>query len=65
MAAVIKKAGKNADAEAINKQLQNTKLKFSGVTGSFTMSKQHTPIKSVKIITLTNGVTTNVETIEG
>lgn len=65
IAMIIKKADKNADAEAINKQLQNTKTKFSGVTGSFTMSKDHTPIKSVKIITLTNGATSDVETING
>ena len=41
--------------ETVNKALGNTKAEFSGVTGSFTMKKDHTPDKVITVVELKNG----------
>ena len=52
---VIKRAGKDVTPETVNKALGDTKAKFSGVTGSFTMKKDHTPDKVITVVELKNG----------
>lgn len=52
----IEKAG-STDAEAVNKAV--AEIEFSGVTGDFTFDETHTPIKSVLVVELENGVQAN------
>ena len=52
----IEKAG-STDAEAINKAV--AEIEFSGVTGDFTFDETHTPIKSVLVVELEDGVQAN------
>lgn len=54
IADAIKRAGSD-DPEAIKDALAATK-DFAGVTGSFSMGKDHNPIKSIVVIGLENGV---------
>ncbi len=52
----IEKAG-STDAEAVNKAV--AEIEFSGVTGDFTFDETHTPIKSVLVVELEDGVQAN------
>lgn len=61
---VIERAGKEVTAETVTKALGDTKAKFSGVTGSFTMKKDHTPEKAIKVVELQNGVQVSATTVE-
>ncbi len=56
----IEKAG-STDKEAINKAV--AEMSFSGVTGEFTFDATHTPIKSVLVVELKDGVQTDVVTV--
>lgn len=49
----IETAG-STDTAAIQKAL--TEVNFSGVTGDFTFDETHTPIKSVLVVELVDGV---------
>ena len=49
----IEKAG-STDAQAIKKALAES-TDFDGVTGTFTMGKDHTPVKSTVVIEFQNG----------
>ena len=49
----IETAG-STDAQAIKKALAETK-DFDGVTGTFSMGKDHTPVKSAVVIEFQNG----------
>jgi len=49
----IEKAG-STDSEAIRNAVEN--IEFDGVTGSFSFDETHTPIKSVLVVTLVDGV---------
>ena len=61
---VMERAGDEITAESITKALSNTKEKFSGVTGSFTMKKDHTPEKAIKVVELQNGEQVSATTVE-
>lgn len=52
----IEKAG-STEPEAVQKALAG--IEFSGVTGSFTFDETHTPVKSVLVVELVNGVQEN------
>lgn len=52
----IEKAG-STDTDAINKAV--AEIEFSGVTGDFTFDETHTPIKSVLVVELEDGVQAN------
>ena len=52
----VEKAG-STDAEAVNKAV--AEIEFSGVTGDFTFDETHTPIKSVLVVELEDGVQAN------
>ena len=52
----IEKAG-STDAVAVNKAV--AEIEFSGVTGDFTFDATHTPIKSVLVVELEDGVQAN------
>jgi len=56
----IEEAG-SSDRAAIQKALLN--IEFNGITGSFSFDDTHTPIKSVLVVTLENGVQTKAESI--
>ena len=49
----IEKAG-STDPEAVKTAVEN--IEFDGVTGSFSFDETHTPIKSVLVVTLVDGV---------
>lgn len=49
----IEKAG-TTDADAVNKAVNE--IEFTGVTGDFTFDETHTPIKSVLVVELVDGV---------
>ena len=49
----IEKAGSN-DPTAIQKAVKE--IEFDGITGSFTFDAAHTPVKSVLVVKLVNGV---------
>ena len=53
MIQAIETAG-STDTAAIQKAL--TEVNFSGVTGDFTFDETHTPIKSVLVVELVDGV---------
>lgn len=52
----VEKAG-STDAEAVNKAV--AEMEFSGVTGDFKFDETHTPIKSVLVVELEDGVQAN------
>ena len=56
----IEEAG-SSDKALIQQALIN--IEFSGITGSFSFDDTHTPIKSVLVVTLENGIQTNAESI--
>lgn len=56
----IEKAG-TSDPEAINEAV--AKMNFSGVTGDFTFDATHTPIKSVLVVELVDGVQENAVSV--
>ncbi|MCF0114490.1 MAG: ABC transporter substrate-binding protein, partial [Erysipelotrichaceae bacterium] len=60
MIQAIEAAG-STDAAAINAAM--TGINFSGVTGSFTFDDVHTPIKTVLVVELENGVQGNAESV--
>lgn len=49
------------DKALIQQALVN--IEFNGITGSFSFDDSHTPIKSVLVVTLENGIQTNAESI--
>ena len=49
----IEKAG-STDSDAVRSAVEN--IEFDGVTGSFSFDETHTPIKSVLVVTLVDGV---------
>ncbi|MDF9824584.1 branched-chain amino acid transport system substrate-binding protein [Breznakia sp. PF5-3] len=60
MADSIERAGDDITPETVNKALSDTKAKFSGITGSFSMGKDHVPVKTIKIVELQAGEPVNV-----
>lgn len=61
VADAIERCGDDVTPDNIQKALADTKAEFTGVTGTFTMREDHTPEKSIKIVSLENGVQVAVE----
>lgn len=57
----IEKGG-SSDPKDLAKQLAKTK-DFKGVTGTFTIDKNHSPVKTIKFVELKDGVQTNVKNV--
>lgn len=49
------------DRNAIREAIKN--INFSGITGDFTFDEKHTPIKTVLVVSLVDGVQSNAETV--
>lgn len=64
IADAIERCGDDITPDAIQEALADTKAKFTGVTGTFTMRKDHTPEKSIKIVELQNGEQVAVEEMD-
>lgn len=60
--AAIEKAGSD-ESEEITKAIAAYK-DFTGVTGTFSMADDHTPIKSIKLVSLKDGQQDSVEDVE-
>lgn len=60
MADAIERAGDDVTPETVNKALSDTKAKFTGITGSFSMGEDHVPVKTIKIVELQAGEAVNV-----
>lgn len=60
--AAIEKSG-SADSESINKAIAEYK-DFTGVTGTFSMAEDHTPIKSIKLVELKDGEQASVTDVD-
>lgn len=59
----IKRAGENPTTETVKQALIDTK-DFKGITGTFSMDENHTPIKSIKVVGLENGEQSSVVEIK-
>ena len=60
--AATEKAGTD-DPEKVNTAIAEYK-DFTGVTGTFSMDKDHTPIKSIKLVSLKDGEQASVENVD-
>lgn len=63
MADAIKRCDGDVTPENITKALADSKAKFTGVTGTFTMGKDHTPEKSINVVELKDGVQVGAEEV--
>lgn len=58
----IERAG-NANAEDVNAELEKTD-RFEGITGTFSFDEKHDPVKTVSIIEIQDGKTTDIYEVE-